>query len=156
MKQSIHRFSALIAALCISSFFLATVAVELFGTEAAIVAVKSLIVTPGLFILVPAIAITGATGFALGKKRRGPLIQAKKSRMPFIAGMGIFVLIPAALMLNHWASMGLFDTKFYALQIVELTAGATNLVLIGKNIKDGLKLSGKARRKQPQQEQAQE
>jgi hypothetical protein len=37
--------------------------VELFAPRESIVLVKSLIVTPGLFVLVPAIAVTGGTGF---------------------------------------------------------------------------------------------
>ena len=53
------------------------------------IAVKRLIVLPGLFILVPALAAAGGSGFALARDRRGALVQAKKRRMPFIALNGL-------------------------------------------------------------------
>ncbi len=71
MKNKIHPIAAVLATLCIATFFTSTVLVELFGTHESIAIVKSLIVMPGLFILVPAIAATGGTGFALSKSRKG-------------------------------------------------------------------------------------
>ena len=68
MKQLIHRIGAITATFCIFIFFISTLVVELFGTAQAIATVKSLIVLPGLFILIPAIAATGATGFVMSKK----------------------------------------------------------------------------------------
>lgn len=65
--------------------------------------------------------------------------------MPFIAANGILVLIPCAIVLNRWAAAGSFDTTFYAIQALELLAGATNLVLMGLNIRDGLMMSGRMR-----------
>ncbi len=143
MKKIIHRFGALLATLCIGSFFISTLVVELFGSQETLATVKSLIVMPGLFILIPAIAATGATGFSLSDNRKGRLLEAKKKRMPIIAANGILILLPAAIILDQWASAGVFDTKFYLLQSVELLAGATNLTLMGLNIRDGLKLSTK-------------
>ncbi len=143
MKKTLHKLGAMTATLCIATFFVSTLGVELFGSADAIARVKQLIVMPGLFILVPAIAVAGATGFGLGKNRRGRLVESKKRRMPFIAMMGILVLIPAATVLNMWAAAGAFDTKFYVLQLIELAAGATNLTLMAMNIRDGLKMSGK-------------
>jgi hypothetical protein len=98
---------------------------------------------PGIFILVPAMAMTGATGFALAKERKGRIVEAKKKRMPIIALIGMLILMPAAIYLSHWASAGIFDTKFYIIQAIELIAGATNLTLMIKSIKDGKKLVGK-------------
>jgi len=65
--------------------------------------------------------------------------------MPFIVANGILILIPAAIILDHWASAGTFDTAFYLVQGVELLAGSVNLTLIGLNIRDGLKMSGRFR-----------
>lgn len=62
--------------------------------------------------------------------------------MPLIAANGIFVLIPAAIFLNQSASSGDFSSTFYIVQSVELIAGAMNLLLMGLNMRDGLKLSG--------------
>ena len=139
----IHRFAASVSILCIALFFSATIFVELLGTAESIAIVKSLIVWPGLFILVPAIALTGSSGFALVKSRNGKLVEQKKKRMPFVGVNGIFVLVPCAIFLDRWASSGSFDTYFYIVQGVELLAGAINLVLIGMNMKDGLRMNGR-------------
>ena len=143
MKTIIHRSAATIAMLCIATFFISSIAVELLGSNESIVAVKNLIVLPGLFILLPSIIITGGTGFSLSKSRSGDLISNKKKRMPLIAINGIFILIPAAIFLNQLASSGDFSSTFYIVQSVELIAGAMNLLLMGLNMRDGLKLSGK-------------
>ncbi|WP_163836045.1 hypothetical protein [Spartinivicinus ruber] len=151
MIYTIHRLAAILAALCMATFSVSTLLVELFGSEESIAMVKSLIVMPGLFILVPAMALTGATGAKIAKVRKGCLVEAKKKRMPIVAANGILILIPAALFLNHWASIGSFDTKFYIVQCIELLAGAVNLTLMGMNIRDGLKMAGRLRPKQLQQ-----
>lgn len=145
MKPTIHFSAATIATLCIATFFTSSVLVELFGSYEAIAVVKRLIVMPGLFILVPAIAITGGTGFSLSKSRKGRLVESKKKRMPFVAANGLLILLPAALFLNHWAAAGSFDARFYMVQGLELAAGAINLTLMGLNIRDGLKMSGRMR-----------
>jgi hypothetical protein len=145
MLRMLHLLTALIATLTIATFFAATLFVELFGSPAAIAGTKHLIVFPGLFILVPAIAMTGGSGFALSKTRQGRLVEAKKKRMPFIAANGLLVLLPAAIFLNLWAAQGAFDSRFYLLQAVELLAGAINLLLMGLNMRDGVKLTGRFR-----------
>lgn len=40
-------------------------------------------------------------------------------------------------------------TTFYAVQAVELVAGATNITLLARNTRDGLRLSGRLRRPRP-------
>ena len=145
MPKKAHLIAGLLATLTIATFFLSTVLVELFGSHEAVAMVKSLIVLPGLFILVPAIAVTGGSGFYLSKFRQGRLVYAKKKRMPFIAANGLLVLIPCAIFLNRWAASGEFDTAFYAVQALELLAGAANLTLMGQNIRDGMKMSGRFR-----------
>lgn len=146
MTLTVHRLAASVAILCIATFFSATIFVELFGTRESIATLKSLIVWPGLFILVPSIALTGGSGFALAKSRSGKLVLQKKKRMPFIVANGILVLIPCAVFLDRWASAGTFDTSFYVVQGIELLAGATNLILMGVNVRDGLRMSGRFRR----------
>jgi hypothetical protein len=118
-----------------------------FGTHATVAALKSLIVMPGLLILVPAIAATGGSGFALSRSRSGRLVEAKKRRMPFIAANGLLVLVPCALLLDRWAAAGAFDGGFYLVQAVELIAGAVNLSLMGLNIRDGLRMRPPGRHK---------
>lgn len=145
MLRQFHFIAGLLATLTIATFFLSTVIVELFGSHAAVATVKALIVMPGLFILVPAIAATGGSGFILAKSRQGRLVEAKKKRMPFIAANGLLVLIPCAVFLNRWAAAGVFGSAFYWVQSVELLAGAVNLALMGLNIHDGLSMSGRFR-----------
>ena len=149
MKKVIHRTAAVTATLCIAVFFSSSILVELFGSQESIAMVKNLIVMPGLFILVPAIAATGGTGFALGKNRKGRLVDGKKKRMPFIGANGLLVLLPAAIILDQWAAAGSFDAKFYVVQGIELVAGATNLILMAKNMRDGLRMSRRLRGKKP-------
>jgi len=44
------------------------------------------------------------------------------------------------------AAAGTFDATFYLVQGLELLAGATNLGLMGLNIRDGLRMSGRLRK----------
>ena len=146
MSKRVHPVAGVVALLCIATFFLSIILVELLGSNDAVAWLKGLIVMPGLFVLVPAIAITGGSGFFLSKSRRGRLVDAKKKRMPFIAANGLFVLVPCAVMLNRWSAAGSFDSSFYRLvQAIELLAGAVNLLLMGLNIRDGLRMSGRLR-----------
>lgn len=145
MPKQVHFIAGWLATLTIATFFLSTVIVELLGTPDAIATIKALIVMPGLFILVPAIAATGGSGFFMSKSRQGRLIEIKKKRMSFIAANGLLVLIPCAIFLDRWAAAGTFDTTFYLVQGVELLAGAVNLTLMGLNIRDGMRMSGRFR-----------
>lgn len=142
MIRTVHRLAGLLAAACIATFWIATVGVELWGSAAAVATLKQLVVMPGLFVLVPAIAATGASGFVLSKSRQGRLVAAKKRRMPWIAANGLLVLVPCALVLDRWAAASAIDTGFYVVQAVELVAGAVNLTLMGLNIRDGLRMRG--------------
>lgn len=143
--RQFHLLAALLATSTIATFFVTTLLVELFGSTAAVVQVKGWIVMPGLLILVPAIAAAGASGFYLAKSRRGRLVDTKKKRTPFIAANGLLVLVPCAIVLNRWAAAGSFDGVFYAVQALELLSGAINLSLMGLNIRDGLRMSGRLR-----------
>ena len=97
-------------------------------------------------MLIPALMAAGASGFALSKGRRAGLVGAKVKRMPLIAANGILVLIPSALFLAHKAAAAEFDNTFYAVQALELAAGAANIALLGLNMRDGLKMKGRLRR----------
>ena len=145
MTLFIHRLAVSISFLCIAIFFLATALAEFFGTYETIAEIKNLIVWPGLYIFVPAMIFSGASGFLLAKSRSGRLVQQKKKRMPFIAANGVLILIPCALFLAHKASIAEFDVAFYAMQIIELLAGAINLTLLSMSMRDGLKTSGRYR-----------
>lgn len=138
MKR-LHPVAGALALATILTFWLSTAITELSGDTEAIRIVKSLI-PYGFAILIPAIALAGASGMRLGGKWRSPLVTAKKRRMPFIAVNGLLVLIPSALALRHLALAGDFGPAFYAVQALELAAGAVNIGLLGLNMRDGFRL----------------
>ncbi|MCC7039093.1 MAG: hypothetical protein IT516_02135 [Burkholderiales bacterium] len=142
MKSKLHGLFGAIALLCIATFWLSTVVSELFLDNAAVVAVKNAVLI-GMWLLIPAMAATGGSGFALAKGRGGRLVDAKARRMRVVAANGLLVLLPSAFVLASWANAGRFDGAFYALQGVELLAGAVNVTLLALNMRDGLKLGGR-------------
>jgi hypothetical protein len=145
MPKRAHVVAGILAPLCIATFLFSTIFVELLGSSARVAQLKSLIVTPGLWILIPAIAAAGGSGMFLARSRKGRLADAKKRRMPFIAANGLLVLVPCAIVLSRWAAAGSFNATFYAVQAIELIAGATNLTLMGLNVRDGLRMAGRLR-----------
>ncbi len=146
MKTRIHSMMGFLATALIATFFLSSLVVELVGDEAGIVLVKQMIVY-GLWVLVPAMAVTGLSGRAVTGQRQGRLIQTKMQRMKLIALNGLFILLPCALVLNSLAAAGSFELTFYLLQGLELAAGAVNIGLMGLNIRDGLRLTGRLGKK---------
>lgn len=140
MIRRIHPLAGALALMLIASFWLSTVLSEVFAPAATVTTVKTLIPW-GFLILIPALIATGGSGFRLGRRMRGGLIAAKRKRMPLIAANGLLILIPSALFLSARAQAGVFDTGFYVVQAVELIAGAANLVLLGLNMRDGLRLT---------------
>ncbi|MBO8087313.1 MAG: hypothetical protein J7D61_14845 [Marichromatium sp.] len=144
MTKWIHPIAGALALLTILSFWFATVIVETLGVPAAIVAVKTAIPW-GLLVLVPALAAVGGSGFALARDRQGERVAAKRRRMPIIAANGLLVLVPCAFFLAAKAAAGELDGVFYAVQGLELVAGAVNATLLGLSLRDGLRLSGRLR-----------
>lgn len=146
MIKIIHPIAGALAILTIATFWLSTALAELFASQAVVTAVKTTIPW-GFFVLIPALAAAGGSGFAMAKGRRTGLISTKIKRMPIIAGNGILVLIPSALYLASKARAGEFDTAFYLVQTLEFVAGAVNITLLGLNMRDGLKMKGWLRRR---------
>ncbi len=140
IKRKVHVITAFASFMFIASFWISTVVSELFLSHEAIVAVKQAIAY-ALIVFIPTMAAVGGTGFSLGGKSTHALVLAKRRRMPVIALTGLLVLVPAALFLNTKAQAGEFDSIFYLMQIIELLAGASNLTLMGMNIRDGLRLT---------------
>ncbi len=140
MPRIIHPLAGLVAILTIATFWLSTVISELFASEAAVIAVKTAIPW-GFFLLIPALAATGGSGFFLSKGQRTGLVSTKLKRMPFIGANGLLVLIPAALFLASKAKAGEFDATFYSVQALELIAGAINISLLGLSMRDGMALT---------------
>ncbi|MCC7098840.1 MAG: hypothetical protein IT500_04555, partial [Rubrivivax sp.] len=74
MKSKLHAAFGAMALLCIATFWVSTVVSELFMEPAAVAAVKNAILA-GMWLLVPAMAATGGSGFALAKGRSGRLVE---------------------------------------------------------------------------------
>ena len=146
MIKYVHPIAGVVAILTIGTFWLSTVFSELVGSQSTIAAVKTAIPW-GFLLLIPAIAIAGGSGFALAKGHRGGFIGGKVKRMPLLAANGLLILIPSALYLSFKANAASFDAAFYTVQAIELLAGAANITLLGLNMRDGLKMKGRLRRK---------
>ena len=82
----------------------------------------------------------------MGRRRKDAPARAKKKRMPIIALNGLLILLPSAWFLAGKSAAGEFDTVFYAVQVLELVAGAANIMMMGLNIRDGLTMTGKVKR----------
>lgn len=145
MIRTLHPIAAVTGMVTIATFWFSTVAVEAFGDSGAVLAVKTAILW-GLVVLVPALAITGATGFRMGGRSTDPRIARKRRRMPFIALNGLIVLVPCAVFLQTRAAAGDFGGAFAVVQGIELLAGAVNLTLMGLSMRDGLARTGRIAR----------
>lgn len=139
MKRNIHAVAGGMALALIATFWTATVASELAGDPALIARVKQGVLA-GMAVLVPALMATGGSGFSLAKSWRGHAVEIKKKRMMLAAANGLLILLPSAVLLAAWSSVGRFDGWFFAVQALELAAGATNFVLLGLNMRDGLRM----------------
>ena len=145
MKKTVHVIAGAVGFLTIAVFWSSTLITELIGSPAAIAAVKNGILW-GMAVLIPAMAIAGGSGMSLGRGRAGRLVHTKKRRMPIIGLNGLLILVPSAVFLSVKANAGTFDNSFYAVQGLELIAGAVNLVLMGLNVRDGMRLTGRITR----------
>lgn len=137
IKSRFHAVSGGLAMLTIATFLSATISVELLGSMQVVASVKQAILY-GLAILIPAMGAAGASGFALARKPVTGLAARKLARMRIAAANGLLVLVPCAVFLASQASQGLFGTAFRTVQLIEIVAGATNLVLLSRNLRDGL------------------
>lgn len=142
MKSKVHMIAGLMSVTCIAGFWSSTLVSELFLSHTAVAAVKAGIVD-AFVLFIPLMIMTAGTGFAMGGQSTQPLILAKRRRMPLIGLNGLLVMIPAAFFLSGKAGAGEFDGWFYGVQTLELLAGAANLFLMGLNIRDGMRSSGR-------------
>jgi len=146
MKKSIiHAIGGTIAMLSIATFWTSTIVAELLFNHETVALVKHAIAYTGIPILVLAMITTGATGNLIGRGRKGRLLDEKKRRMPIIAINGLLIMIPSAFFLYHKASLGQFDRAFYLIQVIELSIGLVQLLLMGKNFRAGLRMAGRLR-----------
>lgn len=144
-KTTLHAATGTLALLLVATFWTSTLVSELLLGPPAVQAVKHAIAWYGLAALVLCMAATGATGLALARSRSGRLVEEKRGRMPLLGLNGLLVMVPSALFLNARASAGQYDTAFYVVQGLELLVGAAQLTLLARNVRTGLRLSGRLR-----------
>ncbi|MHC5306773.1 hypothetical protein [Bartonella sp. LJL80] len=135
-----HKVGATMTLVILSCFWLATLIAEAYGDQTYITAVK-VSIPWGFFILIPAIMMTGITGFKMSGNTKNQVIKAKKRRMPIIAFNGILILIPFALILRNMALNENFHALFWILQAIELIFGALNIILVIANMRAGKALT---------------
>lgn len=153
ISSRIHAIAGTLAFVIIVSFMVSSAIAEISGEAEWILPVKTAIAW-SLLALVPTLAATGGSGLAMSGLPPKGLLAVKFTRMKFVAANGILVLVPAALLLAWKAGQGEFDTTFAVVQAVEFAAGFANLVLIGLNIRDGLRIGGRLRRPAPRSARA--
>jgi len=140
-----HAICGRLALATIASFFAASAAAEAAGGEALILTVKTAILW-GLAVLIPALAATGISGSVLAGGKTMGLAGLKIRRTRRAAANGLLVLVPCAVLLQAKAAAGDFDIWFAVLQGAEFLAGALNMMLLGLNMRDGIRLSAMLRR----------
>lgn len=148
MKAIAHAAAGTLAMMLVSAFLAGSVYAELTFDTTLIADVKRLILY-GLCLLIPAMAVTGASGFSLGRGRPGGIVDAKRNRMLVIAANGLLVMLPSAIWLDMQASERAFGMAFFVVQFIEIAGGLVQFYLLGRNFRDGLKLSGRLRRAMP-------
>jgi len=146
--RTIHIAAACIAMAMILLFQTSTITSEIFGNSALVAQVKRAIVI-ALPLLVLALATVGATGMGLAGRKPKGLAARKLGRMRVVAAIGLFILVPAALFLNWKAGHGELDAAFYLVQGIEIVAGLANLLLLGLNMRDGIRMGGGRRSSPP-------
>lgn len=139
--RTLHAAGSTVGLVIITAFFVSTIVAEIGGDPGTIIRVKTGIFY-ALFALVPIMAVAGATGRRLAGMSQAPVVQRKMRRMRLVGINAVVVLIPCVVALYWLASHGSFGWEFAAVQAAELAAGAANIVLLGLNLRDGLRMRG--------------
>ena len=148
MKKIVHAAAGSLVLLLVLSFLSITILSELSMDADNVIFAKRLILY-GVCLLVPVMAVAGGSGFSLAAGRIGPLVELKKRRMRLIAANGLLVMLPSAIWLYYAAARGEFGAAFMVVQAIELAGGLAQFYLLARNFRDGLRLSGRLRRKPP-------
>ncbi|MDP5218498.1 hypothetical protein Q5Y75_14805 [Ruegeria sp. 2205SS24-7] len=121
MKTKVHAIAGVIGFVMILLFWTSTATSELFAGHETVATVKALILK-GMFILIPAMAIAGGSGMAMGRKRKDALTKAKKTRMPVIALNGVFWRRPLKYLspaIEAARSVSVFDFSEYCREVAD-------------------------------------
>lgn len=136
----VHMAASVAAISLITTFFISSTITEIFGGTGDIRVLRNGIVL-GLPLLIAFLAIAGLTGRHLANGSRSAIVRRKRRRLQLAGAVGLLVLVPCALILDHLVSTPAIDRTFIGLEIIELFFGAINLLLLVLNFRDGRRMT---------------
>ncbi|MCO4770563.1 MAG: CDGSH iron-sulfur domain-containing protein [Deltaproteobacteria bacterium] len=142
MKGLAHAVAGVLGFLLVVTFLSSTLVSELFTTPETVATVKKLTFR-GMFLLIPALLVAGGSGVSLLGTRTDSLALVKQKRGPIAFMTSLLVVLPSAFFLSRWSAAGTMGGLFYGVQAVEVGALGLCAVMIGRNIRDGLALTGR-------------
>lgn len=136
----VHVAAAVAAIAVITTFLVSSGVTEFFGGTGDIRTLRHAIVI-GLPLLIACLATAGLTGRRLAAGSRSPVLARKQRRLQAAAAIGLLVLVPCALILNHLAAAAAPGSAFAVLEITEFSFGILNLSLLALNFRDGRRIA---------------
>ena len=124
----------------ITTFLASSAITEMAGGAGDIRVLRHGIVL-GLPLLVACLATAGLTGRRLAGGSRSAVVRRKQRRLQLAAAVGLLVLVPCALILDHLAAAPATGRAFVALEVTELLFGTINLFLLVANFRDGRRMT---------------
>lgn len=138
--HKVHKVAGIIVLLTLVTFFLSTITIELLGDHEQIKWLKLFIMIFAIGLIAPFTIIIGKTGKKVSKGHDPKLLKKKSKLFKTIQRIGPFVLAPTGIVLYFMARSDSFNTVFYTIQLIELIAQLTSIVLIIIAINTGIQL----------------
>lgn len=143
--RRLHRAASLTATVVVAALLSSSLLAQPFLTGPALHALRQAMLT-AVPVLVLAMATAAGTGRRLAGGSTTEPIRSKRRRTAAIAAIGVFALVPTAILLERLTARGGTGTTFTVLVTVEPVLGAVNLALLLANVRTGLRLTGRRRR----------
>jgi hypothetical protein len=137
----VHRAISTLSLITVALFLVATVVVEVVGSESDILSVRRWIL--GLFVIFAAF-IAGAviSGRTLAGRSSAPRLRAKLRRSQAVGVIAAVVFLPCAILLRRFADDGDSGVANGVVLAIELISMFAMLMLSGLNFREGLALRG--------------
>ncbi|MDA8074223.1 MAG: hypothetical protein M0Z40_03130 [Actinomycetota bacterium] len=136
----VHLAASAGAVAVITGFLASSTITELTGGVGDIRVLRHGILL-GLPLLVACLATAGLTGRRLAGASRSAVVRHKQRRLQVAAAVGLAVLVPCALILNHLAAAPATGRLFATLEVTEFLFGSLNLSLLALNFRDGRRMT---------------
>lgn len=135
-----HKVAGVVMLITLVTFFVSTITIELLGDHEQIKWLKLLIMIFAIVLIVPLTIIIGKTGKKVSIGHNPKLLKKKSKLFKTIQRIGPFVLAPTGISLYFMARSDIFNAVFYTIQLIELIAQLTSIVLIIIAINTGIQL----------------